>query len=173
MKVLIYSLLILSLAGIAIPNWTQAVDDSVTGYATVLFASISLDQTTFDYGSINANTASNTLQLFSGLGIIATNNGTTSTFDVYGANSTGGGTGWTLAGNTTGNNYKHMFCNERTADCSTPPTSYTALTAGTQTLEATISNAATTSIQLQITTPTTPTDMTRQSAPVTIQATAI
>lgn len=173
MKVLIYSLLVLSLVGVMVPDWTSAAEDSVSGSATVLFASISLDQTTFDYGTINANTASNTLFLFSGLGIIATNQGTTSTFDIYGANSTGGGSGWTLAGNTTGNNYKHMFCNDRSADCASPPGNYTALTASTQTLEATISNAATTSVQLQITTPTTPTDMTVQSAAVTIQSSTI
>lgn len=150
-----------------------AATDAVTATVTVLYSSISLDQTTFSYGSMNSNTASSTLVLFGGLGITATNNGGTSQFDIYGANSTGSGSGWTLASDNTGNNYTHKFCNDTDNDCATPPTNYTALTTSPQTLDASVANSATVNFQLEITTPTTPTDFSQQSAVVTVQATAI
>lgn len=141
------------------------------GYRAAI--SISLDRETFDYGSIPSGTASSTLILFSGLGIIATNGSVLANFDIYGANSTGGGTGWTLAGNTTGNNYMHKFCNDTDNVCTSPSTNYVALSGTPQTLKNSMDPSATVAFQLQITTPTTPTDLSRQSAVVTVQASAL
>lgn len=164
-----FSIAFVVLAGMAVASVSQAATDAVTATVTVLYSSVSLDQETFAYGSMNNNTASSTLTLWGGVGITATNNGGTSQFDIYGADTAG----WTLAANTTGDNYIHQFCNDTADDCASPPTSYTALTTSPQTLDASVANLETVSFQLRITTPTTPTDFTEQSAAVTVQATAI
>lgn len=173
-KIFSYAILTV-LSGMLVAGLVQAADDTVTATVSVQYASVSLDQSSFDYGSMNNNSASSTLPLWGGVGITATNGGTTAQFDIYGADSTGGGSGWTLAGNTTGNNYMHQFCNDTDNDCSSPPTNYTGneLTTSPQTLDASVANAETVAFQLRITTPTTPTDLSTQSAVVTIQASAL
>ena len=162
------SVVLVILVGIMIAGLAQAATDAVSGSVTVLYSDVSLSQETFAYGSMNSNTASSTLTLWSGAGIVATNNGSTSSFDIYGANTAN----YTLAANNTGNNYIHKFCNT-IASCVTPPTNYTALTTSPQTLDASVANAETVAFQLQITTPATPTNFTQQSAAVTVQASAI
>ncbi|MCG2690538.1 hypothetical protein L6249_00510 [Candidatus Parcubacteria bacterium] len=147
----------------------QAATDSVTATVTVMYSSVSLNNVAFAYGSMANNTASSTLTLWSGAGIIATNNGSTSQFDIYGANTAN----YTLAANNTGNNYIHKFCNDTVDVCTGPPTSYTALTTSLATLDASVANGETVAFQLQITTPATPTNFAQQSAAVTIQASAI
>lgn len=166
-------MVIIALLGLLIAVGAQAATDTVTATVTVLYSAVSLDQSSFAYGSMNSNTASSTLTLFGGTGIVATNDGGTSSFDIYGADSTGSGTGWTLAGNTTGNNYLHQFCNDTVDNCASPPTSYSALTTSPATLDASVANLETVAFQLRITTPTTPTDFTEQSAVVTVQSSAI
>ena len=161
------------LCGMFVATGVQAATDSVTATVTVLYSAVSLNQSSFAYGSISSNAASSTLPLWSGAGITATNDGGAADFDIYGANSTGGGTGWTLAGNTTGNNYIHRFCNDTDSACTSAPTNYTALTTSPQTLKTNVAGSGTVAFQLQITTPTTPTDFTEQSTAVTIQASAI
>ncbi|GAH30234.1 unnamed protein product, partial [marine sediment metagenome] len=74
---------------------------------------------------------------------------------------------------TTGNNYMHKFCNDTDDECDPAPTNYTALTTIPQTLKTPVANAETVAFQLEITTPTTPTDFSEQSAAVTVQASAI
>ncbi len=147
----------------------------VCATAAAAVVSVTLDRETFAYGNVPNNTASSTLNLWSGAGIVATNNGNViENFDIYGANSTGSGGGWILAANTTGNNYMHQFCVDTGANCDSPPTGYTGneLTASPVPLKANVAAAGTVAFQLQITTPTTPTDVSQQSAIVTIQATA-
>ena len=135
--------------------------------------SISLDQTSFDYGRVESNTASSTLPLWGGVGITATNGTAIADFDIYGANSTGAGGGWTLStANNTGNNYMHRFCNDTDNDCVSPPTNYTAFSTTPVSLKAGVASSGAVSFQLQITTPTTPTDLSQQSAEVTVQASA-
>ncbi len=164
---------VLGLVVMLVNSAVLAATDTVTATVTVTYAALSLDQASFAYGGVNTNTASTTLDIWGGTGITATNDGSNADFDIYGANTTGGGTGWTLAANTTGNNYTHEFCNDTDDDCTTPPTNYTQLTTSAQTLKTPVANAGTVAFQLQITTPTTATDFTQQSAVVTIQATAI
>lgn len=158
----------MTIAGLA----SAATQANVTASVSITYASVTLDQSTFSYGTMNANTASSTLALWSGAGITATNGGSVSDFDIYGADTSGSGTGWTLASDSTGNNYIHKFCNETDNDCSTPPTNYTAMTTSPQALKTSVANAGTVAFQLEITTPTTPTDVSQQSAQVTIQASA-
>jgi hypothetical protein len=167
---------LIALVGMAVAGLANAATtDTVTATVSISFASVTLDQDSFSYGTMNTNSASSTITLWGGIGITATNGGSTSDFDIYGANTTGSGTGWTLAANTTGNNYMHRFCNDTDNDCATPPTNYTGneLTTSPATLKASVPNAGTVSFQLQLTTPTTPTDVSQQSAVVTVQASAV
>ncbi len=169
------SITLVVLVGLMVAGLASAATDTVTATVTVSYASVSLNQDSFAYGTMNTNTASSTLALWGGVGITATNGGSTSDLDIYGANTTGSGTGWTLAGNTTGNNYMHQFCNDTDNVCDSPPTGYTGheLTTSPVPLKAGVAAAGTVAFQLRITTPTTPTDVSQQSAVVTIQASAI
>ena len=141
-------------------------------YYTPPAVSVTLDQETFDYGIMNNNTASSTLALWAGVGITATNGDVIANFSIYGADTTGGGSGWTLAADNTGNNYIHKFCNDTDDDCTSPPTNYSTLTTSPQDLKLNVGPAGTIAFQLQITTPQTPTDVSVQSAVVTVQASA-
>lgn len=167
-KKLFSSITLVVLVGIMIAGLAQAATDAVTATVTVIYSAVSLSQETFAYGSMQSNTASSTLTLWGGAGVVATNDGSTSSFDIYGASTAN----YTLAANNTGNNYIHKFCNT-IASCATPPTNYTALTTSPATLDASVANAETVAFQLQITTPATPTNFTQQSAAVTVQASAI
>lgn len=173
MKKLFSLVALVSLFGMTLAGLAQAANSAnVTASVTITYASVTLDNASFSYGTMSANTASSTLSLWGGAGITATNGGSVSDFDIYGANTTSSGTGWTLASDNTGNNYIHRFCNDSDNDCLTPATNYTAMTDSPQELKAAVPNAGTVSFQLQITTPTTPTDVNEQSAVVTIQASA-
>ena len=129
--------------------------------------SITLDTTTFNYGTITEDTSSSTLSLFGGTGITATNNGNvTENFTIYGANTAN----WTLSGSTGLDTYVHQFCNDTANDCSSPPTNYSALTTSPQSLATGVSESGTISFQLNITTPTNSSTFDQQNAVVTIQA---
>jgi hypothetical protein len=166
----ITQLAVVSLLGIAVVLSAQAASsDSITATVTVQNVSVSLDQASFGYGSMQANTSSSTLGLWGGAGIVATNDGNlTEDFDIYGAN-TGG---WTLAGSAGADAYVHQFCNDTDNNCSTPPTNYTAMTTSPQTLKNNIGTSGTVAFQLRITTPNPSTVFTEQSASVTVQASA-
>ncbi|MFA6307196.1 MAG: hypothetical protein WC639_05320 [Patescibacteria group bacterium] len=159
------------------PTTTNSVN--VWSFAMVSFSwvetatavvSITLDQSSFAYGTIDVNAASSTLSLWGGAGITATNGSAIADFDIYGANSTGSGSGWTLAANNTSNNYIHKFCNDTDNNCTSPPTNYSALTASPALLKSSVAADGTVVFQLEITTPAAPTDTSTQSAAVTIQA---
>ncbi|MBU4257056.1 hypothetical protein KKC04_01435, partial [Patescibacteria group bacterium] len=110
---------------------------------------------------------------WAGAGITATNGAAVADFYIYGANSAGTGGGWTLSNaDNSGNNYVHKFCDDTESVCTGPPTNYTALTTNPQILEANVAIAGTRAFQLQLATPTAPTDFSTQSAIVTIQASA-
>jgi hypothetical protein len=158
------------LMGMAIAAISLAGDtDSVTGTVTVQNISVSLDQTSFAYGTMANNAASTTLTLWSGAGITATNDGNvTEDFDIYGADTTD----WTLAGSAGSDQYIHQFCNDTDDDCSTPPTNYSALTTSPATLKNSINTSGTCAFQLRINTPNPSTVYTQQSADVTVQASA-
>lgn len=170
MQKLFWPSLLISLFGLIIVVGVKAdTEDSITATVTVQEIAVSLDQSSFDYGTMDNNTASSTLALWAGAGITATNDGNINLdFDIYGADTTG----WTLAGTAGSNAYIHEFCNDTDADCTSPPTSYTALTTSPQTLKDTIAADGTVAFQLRITTPNPSTVYTQQSASVTIQASA-
>ncbi|MFH0955998.1 MAG: hypothetical protein V1801_02185, partial [Candidatus Falkowbacteria bacterium] len=75
MKQFFYSIMLVALVGMFVIIGAQAATDSVTATVTVTNAAVSLSQTDVPYGSMGNNTASSTLALWSGAGIIATNDG--------------------------------------------------------------------------------------------------
>lgn len=170
MKNLIFSTLFVVAIGLIIAVGVSAANEaSVTATVTVKNIAVSLNRSSFAYGTMASNTASSTLVLWGGAGITATNDGNvTSDFDIYGANTSN----WSLAGSAGSDAYIHKFCNDTDNDCTTPPTSYTALTTTPQTLKNNIATSGTCAFQLQITTPNPSTVFTQQSASVTVQASA-
>ncbi|MDD5071471.1 MAG: DUF2341 domain-containing protein [Patescibacteria group bacterium] len=134
--------------------------------------SISIDISEFDYGWLEANTASSTLALWGGAGIVATNGDVLADFYIYGAN-TGG---WTLdAATSTPDYYTHKFCNETDNDCAASGpygADFTALTTNPQLLKASIAPDGQVAFQLSMHTPNPSTIYTQQSAQVTIQVSA-
>ena len=142
---------------------------NVTATVTVQNISVSVSDGSISYGTLAANTARATITGEANDMPTATNNGNvTETFHLKGVNSSH----WTLAATTGSDQYIHKFCNETDSDCSTPPTSYTALTTNYQTLDTSISTSGTVDFHLQITTPNPSTVFTEQSVDVTVQATA-
>lgn len=158
------------LAGLLTVAAANAADNAaVTATVTVQNVSISLDRTSFDYGTMQSNTASTTLSLWSGAGITVTNDGNiTEDFDINGANTAD----WTLAGTAGSDQYIHQFCNDTDNNCTTPPTSYVALTTSPQTLKNSVSGSGTCVFQLRLNTPNPSTVYTQQSASVTVTASA-
>lgn len=141
----------------------------VTATVTVQNIQLTLSQTTFDYGTMAANTASSTIGLWAVAGVVVTNTGNIAEdFDINGAN-TGS---WAISTATASDVYVHKFCNDTALDCATPETNYTALAAGTSVLSAGVATSGTIAFQLSLTTPNPGTVFTEQSAPVTVTASA-
>lgn len=172
MKKILSFVMLVALFGMSIAGLAQAATSgTVTATVSVLYTSVSINNTSFDYGTVAAGAASSTLPLWGGNGIVATVTGNSTDLDISGADTTGG-TGWTLSGTVnTGNNYMHKFCNDTDNDCTNTAT-YTALTTSTAVLDTALATGGTCAFQLEITTPQTPTSFVQQSSVVTVLATA-
>jgi len=160
MKSSIATICILGLAGMVVGMAVQGAEQSVTATVTVQNISVTVSPNTIPYGTLPANTESDPSAV-----ITATNNGNvTENFNIYGAATTPGG--WTL-GATAGNNvYVHKFSTDGTY------TTWTPLTTSPQALATNITaGTGTDEFELKITTPTTTSDYSQQSAAVTVQAT--
>ena len=149
-----------------------SLEDQETTLAAAV-VSITLDRGTFSYGTMNDNTASSTLTLWSEAGIIATNGDAVANLYIYGANTAN----WTLAAATsTPDYYTHKFCNETNNNClvSGPyGASFTALTTSPGTLlKGNVAPSGQVAFQLSMHTPNPSTVYTTQSAVVTVQASA-
>lgn len=173
------SVLVVVLVGVMVVGGIvqSATDATVTATVTVQNVQMTLSQSSFAYGSISSNTASSTVGLFAGAGIIATNTGNVaSDFDIYGANTGTGkaGNGWDLLGTAGTDEYVHKFCNDTDNDCTLPAgqANYSALTTSPAVLKNTVAGSGTVAFQLQITTPNPSTKFTEQSVPVTVQISA-
>ena len=179
---IIFSVALVVLAGMAVAVFSLAAEtDTVTGTVTVQNFAISIDvgETSFAYGTMNNNSASSTMTLFSaGTGITAQNDGSVADFDIYGANTGTGaaGNGWDLdTATSTTDHYVHKFCNETDDDCATSGVygaDFTALTTSPATLKASVANLGTVDFQLSMHTPNPSSKYTEQSAVVTVQASA-
>ena len=142
------------------------------GATSAAVFSVTIDPENFSYGTMNDNTASSTLTLWSEAGIIATNGDAIADFYIYGANTTN----WTLdAATSTPDYYTHKFCNETDNNClASGPygASFIALTTSPQLLKGSVGIGETVAFQLSMHTPNPSSVYTTQSAIVTVQASA-
>lgn len=143
-----------------------ATTSAVTATVTAQNISVSVTDGTVAYGTLGASTSVSTITTDLNDTQTATNDGNVAeTFNIAGQNSAN----WTLAGTNGSDQYVHQFC---TATCSSPPTNFTALTTGYQTLATNIASTGNQTFDLRITTPTVSSVTTQQSVDVTVQAVA-
>ena len=129
-------------------------------YIPTVIISITVSDGAISYGIIPANSSKSTCDL-NDTQIVTNNGNVAETFNIMGSNSTN----WTL-GTSPGNEiYVHKFS---TSSC--PWTSGIPLTTSYQTMATNIAPNATTTLNLQITTPTNTNYFTQQNINVTIQA---
>jgi hypothetical protein len=139
-------------------NTYSYIPQITTSIATVI--SVSVSDGAISYGIIPANSSKSTCDL-NDTQIVTNNGNVAETFNIMGSNSTN----WTL-GTSPGNEiYVHKFS---TSSC--PWTSGVPLTTSYQTMATNIVPNATTTLNLQITTPTNTNYFTQQNVNVTIQA---
>lgn len=139
-----------------------ASEGIVAATVTVQNISVSVTDGTVAFGTLANNASAGTNGTDTQT---ATNDGNiTEVFNIKGQVSAG----WTLGATAGSNIYVLQFC---TATCTTPPTSYTALTTSYQTLAASVTTNDTQTFDLYITTPNPSTVYTEQSVNVTVQAT--
>jgi len=129
-----------------------------TSIATVI--SVSVSDGAISYGIIPANSSKSTCDL-NDTQIVTNNGNVAETFNIMGSNSTN----WTLGASPGNEIYVHKFS---TSSC--PWTSGIPLTTSYQTMATNIAPNATTTLNLQITTPTNTNYFTQQNVNVTIQA---
>lgn len=142
---------------------------NVTATVTVQNISVTVSDGNVTYGTLAVSTSRSTIASEENEMQTATNNGNvTEDLNIKGQNSAN----WTLAGTSGADQYVHKFCNDTALDCSTPATNYTALTTSYQTLGSSVASSGTVDFQLQITTPSTSSVFTEQSADIMIQAVA-
>lgn len=168
-KILFLTIGVLATALIIGQYALAATTGTVGATVTVQNVSVSVTDGTVAYGSMALNATASTrspvdLQT-------ATNNGNvTEQFNIKGMDATGSTQTWVLAATAGSAQYIHGFC---VATCTTPPTSYTALTTSYATLAASVVASGTQTFDLYINTPTATTDYTQHTADVTVQAVAI
>jgi len=165
MSKLICLLLIFGLMTVVV---VRAADEAgVDVKVTVQAFSLVVGDGNVTYGTLGVNTSRSTLPGEEDEMQTATNTASTAKISIKGAASSPAG--WTLGGAAAPNVYVHQFCNDTDNDCSSPPTSYTALTINYATLKASVANNGKVDFQLRITTPTEVSDYTEQDVDVTVQ----
>jgi len=165
MKSLITILGILGIVGLVVGPLVQAADTAtatVTATVTVQNISLTVSDGSITYGTIAANSSKSTCDL-SDTQTVTNNGNVAETFNIKGQDSAK----WTL-GTTPGSDvYVHKFA---TSSC--PWASGTALTTSYQTMQTNVAVNATSTLNLQITTPNPSTVFTEQSVNVTVEAVA-
>ena len=137
---------------------------SVAATVTTQNISVSVTDGSVSYGTLSAGASKSTTASDLNDTQTATNDGNVAEdFNIKGQNSAN----WTLAASAGTDQYSHKFC---TATCTSPPTSYTALTTNYQSLASNKAAAGTQTFDLQITVPSPSTVYTQQSVDVTVQA---
>jgi hypothetical protein len=145
-----------------------ASNDTATVNATVTVQniSVSVSDGTVAYGNLSLNSSTSTCDLSPVDTQIVTNNGNVAeTFNVMGSTSTN----WSLGTSPGSETYVHKFSS------STCPVNWSgapALTLAYQTLVTNVATSATSTLNLQVTTPTATSYYTQQSFSVTVQAIA-
>jgi len=166
MKSLIAILGILGMVGLAIGPFVYAGSTAtVTATVTVQNISLTVADGAVAYGTLAANTSKSTCTSELNDAQIITNDGNVAeNFNVKGQNSAN----WTLAATPGTDQYVHKFV---TSTCSTF-TGGTTLTTSYQTAYTNVAVNATTTLNLQITTPNPSTVFTQQNVDVMLQAVA-
>jgi len=137
----------------------------VSATVTVQNISLSITDGSVAYGTLGSNNTGSTCTSELNDAQIITNDGNVpETFNIKGVNTDN----WTLAATTDVDQYIHQF---RSGACSSF-SSGTALTTSDQTLATNVATGATTTLNLQITTPNPSTVFTQQSPNVTLTAIA-
>lgn len=160
-KLLFFFLLLIIIPTAFVKLANAAQTGVVTATVTVQNISVTVTDGTVAFGTLANNATADTNPADTQT---ATNNGNiTENFNIMGQNSAN----WTLAATAGSDQYVLKFC---TASCGTPPTNYTALTTGYQTLATGITTTGTQTFDLFINTPNPSTNYTQQSVDVTVQA---
>jgi len=163
MKSLIAILGILGMVGLVVGPLAYAANTAtVTATVTVQNISLTVSDGSITYGTIAQNSSKSTCDL-SDTQTVTNNGNVAETFNIKGQNSAN----WTLAATAGSDQYVHKFA---TSSC--PWTSGTALTTSYQTMATNVAVNATTTLNLQITTPNPSTVYTQQSVDVTVEAVA-
>lgn len=140
---------------------------------TVISISISSDGI-ISYGTLDTNTSTTTLPAdmppSGDMQTAQNDSNVTVNFNIRGYDASGGGCTWTLAGSNGSNQYVHQFCNDTDNDCTSPPTSYTALDTAYSTLDTSIAEGAGVNFQLRLTTPTASSCYGQQDVDITVMA---
>jgi len=162
MKNNLINISIIILAGVLIGTMAfSANEDGVTATVTAREISLTVEDGSISYGSLDLSTATSTLAAGIDDMQTVTNTGSVAEdFNIKGTDSTD----WTLAGSIGSEEYKHEFS-------TSTGSSWDALTLDYQALDTDVASAATTSLDLQITVPSATTHFTVQSLDVTVQAT--
>ena len=156
-------------------TYTIDLKDSLPVYRDVILAkysapTISVTITsdgTIAYGTMADNTSKSTLAGdLNDMQTVKNDGNVTENFNIKGQNSAS----WTLSTSSGSDQYVHKYCNDTDNDCSSPPTSYSALTTDYQTLDTGIAVNGTVDIQLQITTPNPSSVYSQQAVDIIIQA---
>ena len=162
-KARIFTVLFISLmSALVYAGFASASDQGfVTATVTVQNISVSMEDGDIEYGILALNSSASPVgdetQDATNDGNVAIN------LEIRGQNSGS----WTLAGTNGENQYVHRFC---TATCGSPPTNFTALTTGYQTLSTGVATSASTEIFFHLTTPTTSASYTEQEVDVQVLA---
>jgi len=160
----IISIINLALIMILGPSVLASDTATVSATVTVQKVSVSVAPGTVAYGILPLNTSTSTCDLNPVGTQTVTNDGNVAeTFNIMGSNSTN----WTLGTSPGNETYVHKFS---TSSC--PWTSGIALTTNYQTLATNVAPNATTTLNLQVTTPTATSYYSQQSFSVTVQAVA-
>ncbi len=162
---LIFTTSLISLAFLLVASLAHAdTTGTVTATVTVQNVSLTVTDGSVAYGTLAMNSSAGTNG--SDTQTITNNGNVTETFTIHGTNTAA----WTLDSvNTTAEHYVHRFC---VSGCTTPPTSYTALTTNEQNVATGVAKDGTATFDLYLTTPQTTAVFTEQSPNVTITATA-
>lgn len=165
-KVVFYTGLITVLSALlSLSKVSAASTDSVSATVTVQNISVSVSDGSVAYGTLSTSSTEDTTTNGINDSQTATNDGNiTVDLDISGADTAS----WTLAATAGTDQYIHSFC---TATCDTTP-SWTALTTSYQSLATSVAASGTQEFDLQISTPTTSTSFTQQTATVTVLASA-
>jgi len=174
LKKRILVLLVLVAMGAVVLGPTVLAADTANVTATVMVqnVAVSVSPGTIDYGTLTAGGVKSTLPGEANAAQTVTNDGNVSEdFNIAGADVSTG-CSWTLAETQDSEQYFHKFCNDTDNDCDTPPTNYTALTTGYQTLDTGIETSNTVDFHLQIGVPSSTTCTDQATVTVTVQAVA-